>query len=57
MFGIEIFDLTCLDSGHTSNLTYEDIHDLQGQGIAVNDDNNPELENIPVPKNIPLTQL
>ena len=39
------------------NLTSEDMADLRRQGIAVNNDNDHAPENIPVPRNIPLTQL
>ena len=57
MCGVEISDLLCLVSGHNLNLTSEDMADLRRQGIAVNDDNEPATENIPVPENTPLTQL
>ena len=54
---VEISDLPCLASGHNSNLTSEDMDDIQRQGIAVDDDNDPVRENIPVPGKPPLTQL
>ena len=54
---VEILDLPCLASGHNSNLTSEDMADIRRQGISVDENNDPEPENIPVPKNIPLTQL
>ena len=57
MCGVEISDLPCLVSGNNSNLTSEDMADLYRQGIAVNDNNNPEAENITDPRNTPLTQL
>ena len=55
--GIEISDLTCLASGHNSNLTSEYMADLWFQDINVDNKNDPVPQNIPVPKNKPLTQL
>ena len=55
--GVEISDLSCLVSGHNPNLTSEDMADIQKQGIAVDDNNNPDPENISIPVNTPLTQL
>ena len=57
MCGVEISGLPCLDSGHNSNLTSEDMYNLWLQGMSVNDKNEPAPKNIPFPKQIPLTQL
>ena len=51
--GDEISGLPCLDSGRNSNLTSDDMDDIRRQEIAVDDDNNSDLKNIPNPKNIP----
>ena len=56
MRGVEISYLPCLASGHNSNLTSEDMADLQRQGISVNNENDPSPQNIPVTEDIPLTQ-
>ena len=50
MCGAEILDLPCLASGRNSNLAFDDMDDLNNQGISVNGNNDP------VPENIPLTQ-
>ena len=55
--GFEISDLPCLASGHNSSLTSEDMADIRCQGIAVDDDEDPSPENIPVPINIRFTLL
>ena len=57
MCGVEILDLPCLDSGHNSNLTSEEMVDIRNQGISVDDNNYPAPKIIPVPRNIPLPQL
>ena len=57
MCGVEFLDLPCLASGHDSNLTFEDMAGLQRRGISVDNDNSTSPQNIPVPGNIPLTQL
>ena len=57
MCGVEILDLPCLASGHNLKLTSEDMADLRRQGIAVVENTKPDPDNIPVPGNIPLTQL
>ena len=54
---VEISDLPCFDSGHTLNLTFEEIPDIQRQGIDPDDYNVPEPGNIPFPGIIPLPQL
>ena len=55
--GAEISHLPCLASGHNSNLTSEDMDNLRRQGISVNDDIDPDPENMPVSRNIHLSQL
>ena len=57
VFSAEISDLPCLTSGNNSNLTYDNMADIKHQGIAVDDDNNLDPENIPFPENITLPQL
>ena len=54
---VKISDLPCLASGNNSNLTSENMADLWRQVISVDNDKDPDTENIPVPGNIPLTQL
>ena len=49
--GVEILDLPCLASGKNPNLTSDDMADLRRQGIAVNDNNNPDPKTIPAPEN------
>ena len=48
MYGVEILDLPCLASGRNSNLAVYDMDILQNQGIAVNDNNDPATEKIPL---------
>ena len=46
-YGAEENDAPILLSGRTSNLRSEDMVELRRQGIAIGDDNNPALENVP----------
>ena len=39
--GVEFLDLTCLASGQSLNLTFDDMDDMQSQGIDVYDENDP----------------
>ena len=55
--GVEISGLPCLASGHNSNLASEDMADIRRQGIAVDDDNEPDTKNISVLVKTPSTQL
>ena len=48
--GAEILDLPCLASGRNLKLTSDDMADLQRQGIAIDDNNDPAPENIPLPQ-------
>ena len=48
--GVETSDLPCLDSGRNSNFTSDDMADVRHQGVAVDDDNNPAPQNIPLPQ-------
>ena len=45
--GVEFLGLPCLASGQKSNLTSDDMADLQRQVISVDDNNDPTPENIP----------
>ena len=45
--GIDALDLSSLDLVRNSNLTSDNMAYLRHQGITVDDDNNPEPENIP----------
>ena len=57
MCGVENSDSPCLASGHNLNLIYEELADIWRQGIAVEDNNDPAPEKIPVPIKITLTKL
>ena len=45
--GVEFLGLPCLSSGGKSNLTSDDMADIQRQGIAVDAGNNPAPKNNP----------
>ena len=44
---VELSDLSCLSFGRNLSLTSDDMSDLQRQGIAVDDDNEPDTNKIP----------
>ena len=54
---VEFLDLPILASGENLNLTANDMADLRYQGIAVDDDNDPDTENIPYQVPHPVNSL
>ena len=44
---VKFLGLSCLALGRTSNLTSDDMADLQRQAVFVDGDNKPAPENIP----------
>ena len=51
--GVEISGLPYLDSGNNFNFTSEYMADIQEQGIAVYNNNDPSPQNFPSPKTPP----